>query len=217
MFKKNLNKKISKNGACPERSRENGACPERSRGVAVLFAVLVSVILVSIGATIVSIALRQTILSSTGRDSQVAFYVANTALECARYWDLNFIVDADTDEIQYIFPVSTQTKVSTDNKDLVTCDEFKIMTDTNADGSVAWSQSGNNTSFEILINNSLTNETYCGYVEVEKSLIVTTDSVLNTTEEDISTRIEARGYNVDNCNPTSIRAVERGIEIYYEN
>lgn len=187
--------------------KENSNQKTRSSGVAVLFAVLVAVILVSIGATIVSIALRQTILSSTGRESQVAFYVASTAIECARYWDVNGL---DTnDGIQYVFPNSasspTQTFIENGNRDDITCDEFKIITDPRSN----WVQVEENTAFDIFINNSQTGQEYCASVEVLKSY--------NSAEEKNETVIRSRGYNVATCSPTSARAVERGLEMYYTN
>ncbi len=61
---------------------------KKQKGFTLLFAVLVSTLVLSVGASIISIALRQLILSSTGRDSQYAFYAANTGIECAYYWDI---------------------------------------------------------------------------------------------------------------------------------
>lgn len=200
MFKKDFKKE--KNRACPAKL-------QRSRGVAVLFAVLVAVILVSVGATIVSIALRQTVLSSTGRDSQVAFYVANTALECARYWDFNWIEDA-VDGNKYVFPASgivpsQDPAAGGDYEDEITCDGFNIINGTDSN----WSQSGGDTSFQIFVDNSKTGEVYCGSVEVTKTY--------DPAESKTTTTIQTRGYNVDSCSPTSVRAVERGLEISYES
>lgn len=57
------------------------------RGFALLFAVLASGVLLSIGLAIWNIAFREVLLSSFGRESQSAFYVADSAIECAFYWD----------------------------------------------------------------------------------------------------------------------------------
>ncbi|KKU67536.1 MAG: hypothetical protein UX89_C0014G0006 [Parcubacteria group bacterium GW2011_GWA2_47_16] len=59
----------------------------RSKGFALLFAILASSVLMSIGAAIWNIAFREVLLSSFGRESQSAFYVADTAIECAFYHD----------------------------------------------------------------------------------------------------------------------------------
>ena len=57
------------------------------KGFALLFAILASSVLLSIGAAIWNIAFREVLLSSFGRESQSAFYVADTAIECAFYHD----------------------------------------------------------------------------------------------------------------------------------
>ncbi len=57
------------------------------RGFTVLLAALVVSIVLALGAAIFQLAQKQLILSSIGRDSQFAFYAADTAAECALYWD----------------------------------------------------------------------------------------------------------------------------------
>lgn len=62
----------------------------RSRGFTLLLAALVASIVLSLGASVFSIAQKQVTLSSIGRDSQYAFYAADTAAECALYYDIRF-------------------------------------------------------------------------------------------------------------------------------
>mgnify|MGYP001559788894 CR=1 FL=1 len=57
-------------------------------GFTLLFAVLISTLLLAIGVAIYNITVKQVILSAAGRDSQLAFYAADTGAECAIYWDL---------------------------------------------------------------------------------------------------------------------------------
>lgn len=59
----------------------------KKSGFALLFAVLATGILLSIALAISSIALKELLLSSYGRESQIAFYTSDTALECAMYWE----------------------------------------------------------------------------------------------------------------------------------
>lgn len=72
----------------------------RSGGFALLFAILASSILLSVGLAIWNIAFREVILSSFGRESQSAFYIADSAIECALYWDFigsdTFATSSDT-------------------------------------------------------------------------------------------------------------------------
>ena len=53
------------------------------KGYTLLFAVIVSVLLLSIAAFILSVSRKQAILSSSARDSIYAFYAADSGLECA--------------------------------------------------------------------------------------------------------------------------------------
>ncbi len=59
-------------------------------GFTILLAALVASLVLTLGISIFSIAQKQVILSSLGRSSQFAFYAADTAAECALYWDVRF-------------------------------------------------------------------------------------------------------------------------------
>ena len=56
---------------------------QSSKGYTLLFAVIVSVLVLSIAAFILSVSRKQFILSSSARDSIYAFYAADSGLECA--------------------------------------------------------------------------------------------------------------------------------------
>ncbi len=57
------------------------------RGFTLLIAVVLTSVLLSVGFALLDIAYKQTVLSSTARSSQGAFYAADSAMECALYWD----------------------------------------------------------------------------------------------------------------------------------
>ena len=57
------------------------------RAFTLLLAVLISSILVALGSAIFDLVSKQILLSSAGRESQFAFYAADTGIECALYWD----------------------------------------------------------------------------------------------------------------------------------
>lgn len=61
----------------------------RKAGFTVLFAVLMSSLLLAIGISIFNIVRKEQILSSAGRESQFAFYAADSGVECALFWDLD--------------------------------------------------------------------------------------------------------------------------------
>lgn len=60
------------------------------KGFTILLAALVATLVLALGISVFSIAQKQIILSSLGRGSQFAFYAADTAAECALYWDVRF-------------------------------------------------------------------------------------------------------------------------------
>lgn len=59
----------------------------RERGFALLYASLVASLLTALGIIMFTIAQKELLLSSVGRDSQFAFYAADAGVECALYWD----------------------------------------------------------------------------------------------------------------------------------
>lgn len=78
-------------------SMVHGSSP---RGFTVLFAVLVGGLLFSIGLSVAHLAIREVVLSTAGRESNFAFFAADTGVECALYWDVN----VGRDEV--VFPSS---------------------------------------------------------------------------------------------------------------
>jgi len=67
-----------------------------SAGFTLLLAALVASITLAIGAAIYGIAIKELNLSSIGRDSQFAFYAADSAAECALYYDINKAIFSTT-------------------------------------------------------------------------------------------------------------------------
>lgn len=66
------------------------------RGFTLLMAALVGSLVLSLGLSIVAIARKSVTLSSIGRDSQFAFYAADTGAECALYWDIRHNIFASS-------------------------------------------------------------------------------------------------------------------------
>jgi len=62
----------------------------KCRGFTLLLATLLSSLLLLLGAAIFNVIKKEIVLSSLGRDSQFAFYAADTGAECALYWDFRF-------------------------------------------------------------------------------------------------------------------------------
>ena len=57
-------------------------------GFVMLFAVLLASFLVTLGVSIISISLKEIQMATAARDSQIAYYVADSARECLLYWDV---------------------------------------------------------------------------------------------------------------------------------
>ncbi len=72
-----------------DKVRKNRGVPAQA-GFTLLLAALVASIVLSLGSSIFTIARKQVTLSSLGRDSQYAFYAADTIAECALYHDVRF-------------------------------------------------------------------------------------------------------------------------------
>jgi len=58
------------------------------KGFAVLFSVMLASFLITLGISIFSISLKEIMITTSTRDSQVAYYAADSARECAIYWDI---------------------------------------------------------------------------------------------------------------------------------
>ena len=67
---------------------QSRAAAQPQRGFTILLAALIASLVLALGISVFSIAQKQLILSSTGRNSQLAFYAADTGAECALFWDM---------------------------------------------------------------------------------------------------------------------------------
>ena len=59
-----------------------------NKAFTILFAVITSSLILALGLGIVAITMKEVKLSGAGRDSQLAFYAADSGLECAEYYDV---------------------------------------------------------------------------------------------------------------------------------
>jgi hypothetical protein len=127
------------------------------RGFTLLLAALVASTMLALGSSVFLIAQKQITLSSVGRDSQFAFYAADTGAECALYWDFR------VDKYDYIFATSS---VSTSHAGDVVCDNQHA-------GNVNVETSGTSAtstfSVDLFKNESDDKGGYCVTVTVAKS------------------------------------------------
>lgn len=81
---------------------KNNSKKIKNKGFALLYSVLIASVLLAIGLAIFNITIKELLLSSLGRDSQFAFYAADTGAECALYWDFkgNAFATSSTSSIE---------------------------------------------------------------------------------------------------------------------
>jgi hypothetical protein len=152
---------------------------KNKKGFVILFAILVSSLILLISAGIFSLVQKEVILSSSARESQRAFYAADSALECALFSDLVGI-DSPPRTPFIINPVGAQ------------ADSFECGGDT-IDSSHIGDTDEYDFAYVIRYYNNLDDlnnqNNSCAYVLIEKNL-KTTDTTV------VETRITAVGFNV---------------------
>ncbi|KKS44268.1 MAG: hypothetical protein UV08_C0023G0007 [Parcubacteria group bacterium GW2011_GWA2_42_18] len=155
-------------------------------GFAMLFSVLISSLLVVIGLSIFNITLKELTISTASRESQTAFYAANSGMECALYWDLR------GNELRSAFASTSVLAEITSAKSVPAfCNIVRINETT----------SSATTNFEFKINDPNDSNGPCANVTVTKTP--------NSPESGkMTTKIESQGKNI--CG-TSGRRVERGL------
>jgi Tfp pilus assembly protein PilX len=164
-----------------------------NKGFAVLFSVLLASFLITLGISIFSISLKEIQITTSVRDSQIAYYIADSARECALYWDVK----------QGAFPAcldSSCSTVSASTTPTITCNGNPI-TLTFVKNGLAYSTYNASNMSNIVTNffiaSSTSSSTPVADIMIKKEFI----------SPNVVTTIEARGHN------TSIlgRRVERGI------
>lgn len=171
---------------------------QKDRGFTLLFAVLVSVLILAVGASIISIALKQVILSGAGRESQYAFYAANTGIECALFWD----IQGNGGTNVYI---ENDTQSSPDDYTTSGIDCAGGISDILSNGV---DSTEGETTFRVNFTEVLDGDAieYCADVTVNKD-------ESGGSPNRIVTTIESRGYNT--CDENNPRRIERGLELTY--
>jgi len=165
---------------------------ERERGFTLLLAVLVASIILSISASIFKIAQKELTLSSIGRDSQFAFYAADTGAECALYWDFRH---------QLFDPQPPE-----DAPSEPTCNGQRI-----CDPSSLWGSCNPGLPYPQTFSFQFESDGRCARVAVEKTLIG------NSPNQQVRTVVRSDGYSAacDVIDDTSLRTLQRSVELNY--
>lgn len=145
----------------------------KQRGVAIFIAVIAVASLMLIATAISNLSYKEQIISQSGRDSKVAFFAADSGMECALFHDLKGGVDPVNDLFTFATP-------SEGESGTLYCDGSVVSRDTDsAGGSMI-------TKFYFNVPGGSGDETpSCSFVTVTKTL----------SGSDIETVIESSGYN----------------------
>lgn len=160
-------------------------------GFAVLFAVLLASFLITLGISIFSISLKEIQIATSVRDSQIAYYTADSARECALYWDVK-VGSFPACLTSTCLPSDIPSSPSTSTTPTITCNGVPFTLAFSKIGST-YSAIGNN----FFQSSSTSSSTPVADISISKTFDINR----------IVTTIIARGHN------TSIlgRRVERGI------
>lgn len=178
------------------------------KGFTLLLAALISSIVLAVGAAIFGIAQKQVMLSALGRDSQFAFYAADTIAECALYWDFRCNYFATSESL--INPSCNDPEPTCDTKTLEatgrpTAEPFYPYTMTSQQIDLFQ---------DVAVSGDL-----CAQVRVMKcqgTFDASGNCTLGEATDPVRTIVHADGYST-NCASilTSTRALQRSVELHY--
>jgi hypothetical protein len=163
---------------------------KEQNGYAILFTVVIVSAISVITAGLANTAYKQLILSSLSKDSQSAFYQADTAEECGLYAD-RLIRTTGTPAI-FLAPTAW------------TCGGSSLMVTPNI--LPGTDVDGNNFSIDTIYPVVETATTPCFRIEITRTYVIATD-VLKTS-------ISSKGYNI--CNKSNLRTVEREVLVKFQ-
>ncbi len=169
---------------------------KKNAGFTLLFAALVTSLLLSVGLAIFNITLQQFLLASSGRESQFAFYAADSGVECGLYFDKKGI-DFVSPQAPFYFPDGDSAHAPGPT---ITCNGI-----VSAAPQVLLSSNPYKTKYDI----NLGSPAACDPTKPSFSIVVTKSIQSSST----ATTIESRGYNT--CDTTNLRRVERGLKVNY--
>jgi len=163
----------------------------KKAGMTLFIAIVIMGLLLFISFAVINITIKGSLFATSGRDSQYAFYAADSGMECAIYWDSQ--VDPS--------------KFDTSTASSITCAGLSVsggdtIYGTSTPARIGGGGSSNPTSvFGLKFN-------LTGNNPVSSCAIVTVTKNANGT-----THIYSRGYNT--CDTSNPRRVERGVEVSY--
>ncbi len=182
---------------------------KNKKGFALLMAIILTSTLLLITYALTSITLKGLTLSYAGKDSELAFYAADTGVECAQYWDIR-----NDEEDQGAFYTTPNTIIICNGNTIVGNGPNRSEVNTVPTQSTA--SFGTQITptpatvvslFQLCLKGSCTitpnKSGPCAIVTVKKEI----------AGVNIKTTIESRGYNT--CNTASVQRFERALYVTY--
>ncbi len=183
------------------------------KGFSVLFASLVGSLVLAIGLAILSITIKQITLSSAGRESQKAFYAADTGTEFALFLDRGG--DNTEDCPDGIFPLPGSTSICDVSNHSYMFDGVILNINGGINGPSATmgidSDGVDVNGFEYTTTVIRVERTYIQNNPICFDVYITKRS--NDSNVTVSTEIESRGYST--CNVSAANRFERAIRTLY--
>jgi hypothetical protein len=190
---------------------------KKNKGYTLLFAVLISSLVLGVAVSILNIARKELILTSGARESQYAFYAADTGYECAEWYDQNPNANG------YFYFATTSWTVGSPSTFTDASDptpSIKCISLSQA-SPITLTQVGNayQFAFSVPLETVGPSGKACADIIVSKEykdLVLADGSILTNI---LQTTIDSKGYNVGwnttllNCSGTSPKKVERALLI----
>ena len=159
------------------------------KGITLLVAVILTSVILSVALALLDIAYKQQLLASTAKQSQFAFYAADTVMECALYWD------QQSNAFDFTSPLPSSN---------IICNALQPVTGSfsnNVNGSFRV------TTFSIPCTGSGSPTDIRGTVTIVKS---NGGAFCSSTSYSC---LYATGYST--CDATDPRRIERGLKVFY--
>jgi hypothetical protein len=160
----------------------------KNKGFTLLVAVVVTSFLLIVSFVLANIALKQLLISSANKESQYAFYNADSGTECALYWDLKNGYDSFSTSTPHTIHCGGETISTGSQNDIPNSVPVSL---------IGGGGDGVPSIFRVSFPKG------CAVVTVEKEYV----------DENLITTIDSRGYN--DCVTTSLRRYERGVSLTY--
>jgi hypothetical protein len=216
---------------------------KNDRGVVLLIAVTISSLVLVIGIGIISIITKEIVLSSLNKNSQAAFFAADSGIDCAMHWDLvNLIAEKrSVDPTMYpwsVFATSTESVTDLNNGFIYETDPI---TDTKFDpfcagqGATYIFNTYPQTFFHMTVGNragwdavdSIATTTFAFFPEKpadlnnpdkEKpcALVTISKQLILNPPSPPRTRTEIYSEGFSTCDSNDVRRVSRGVKVEYD-